>query len=132
MRLPHLSAAALALTVGASLPAAAQVQPGTLTDDERAIIRDVLDTVLGTEESVQQGNGPKTGLPPGLAKRDELPPGLANREQLPPGLAKRLDADLEARLTGRDVEITDDGLVIRDDATGAIVGVIRDLLTAGR
>jgi hypothetical protein len=39
-------------------------------------------------------NDPKTGLPPGLAKRDRLPPGLERQLQrngtLPPGLQKKV------------------------------------------
>jgi osmotically-inducible protein OsmY len=34
-------------------------------------------------------NGPPSGLPPGLQRRDELPPGLQKRDELPPGLQRR-------------------------------------------
>jgi hypothetical protein len=49
--------------------------------------------------------GDRSGLPPGLAKRNSLPPGLAKQlyrnGRLPPGLEKRLvyfPAELEVRL----------------------------------
>jgi hypothetical protein len=41
-------------------------------------------------QGVYEKGKAKTGLPPGLAKKDKLPPGLAKKDELPPGLKKRL------------------------------------------
>lgn len=148
----RLTARLIALGLLAAAPLApAHAQPSDrLSDAERVILDEVLDQVLGTDEAAEddeatdtgKGKGEKDkgdkgkgakGLPPGLAKRDSLPPGLANRDSLPPGLAKRLDDRLEEKLRGRDVEVGEDGIVIiRDEATGAIVDVLKDVLSGGR
>ncbi len=54
---------------------------------------------------IEFAQGNRSGLPPGLAKKDRLPPGLERQlrrnGQLPPGLQKRLTTfprSLEARL----------------------------------
>ena len=54
---------------------------------------------------IEFARGNRSGLPPGLAKKDRLPPGLERQlrrnGQLPPGLQKRLTTfprSLEARL----------------------------------
>lgn len=145
MSLMRTSAVAI-LLLGLSAPTAS-AQTGGLSEAERVILSDVLKDVLGRpassdvgdpiiiddrddvddrdrDEEWGKGKGRGNGLPPGLAKKGGLPPGLAKRDSLPPGLAKRLERDLP----NRDVEVTDDNVIIRDKQTGAIVQIIRDIL----
>jgi len=82
------------------------------------------------------GKGQKSGLPPGLAKRDRLPPGLQKQldrnGRLPPGLDRRaLPADLENRLPERtDTErvIVDNDVVLIQKGTDLVLDVIRDVV----
>lgn len=133
MRFPQYLTAGLFAVMALSAVAVTPAQANGLSDAEKSILNDVLKEVLGIEDEEDRSNRKdKKGLPPGLAKGNGLPPGLAKRHQLPPGLAKRLDDDLESKLLGRDVDITKDGLIIRDKNTGAIVSVIREIMKADR
>lgn len=132
MRFPQHLIAGLCAVMALSAIAAAPAQANGLSDAEKSILNDVLKEVLGIEDEDDGYRKDKKGLPPGLAKGNGLPPGLAKRHQLPPGLAKRLDDDLELKLRGRDVDITKDGLIIRDKNTGAIVSIIREIMKADR
>ena len=93
-----------------------------------------------TTKSGKKGKkGKKKELPPGLAKKEKLPPGLAKQLErngtLPPGLAKRdLPADLETELPdpkeGLERTIVDNAVVLVEKATGRIVDVLKDVVTA--
>ena len=82
------------------------------------------------------GKGGRSGLPPGLAKRDSLPPGLQKQldrnGRLPPGLDRRaLPEDLEKRLPARtDTErvIVDNDVVLIEKGTDLVLDVIRDVV----
>jgi len=114
-----------------------------LTEIEKRIIRDYYrgapDGDDDDEEddddgaSGKKGAKDKSGLPPGLAKKDTLPPGLAMQLErngtLPPGLAKRdLPDDLRARLPrrpwGQNLVIVDDKVLLIERATDLILDVL--------
>ena len=100
------------------------IAAAVFTELERQIIRDYYR---------DHGHG-RSGLPPGLARRDRLPPGLerqlVERGRLPPGLETRaLPDDLVRRLPRRDarygrVEI-DGGVLLIENATRLVLDVIR-------
>jgi hypothetical protein len=122
-----LAAAGLSLGVALAAPTLASAQGHiALSDAERALLDAILKDVLGDTETLART------APPGLAKQTTLPPGLAKRAALPPGLAKRLDERLEEALPDRDAEVTDDAVILTDTATGAVVAVIRDLMSPTR
>ena len=85
--------------------------------------------------------GRRSGLPPGLAKRDALPPGLQRQIErtghLPPGLEKRLrpfPRELERRMPplpencGCRYGFVGTSAVIVNPKTGAVLDMIRDIL----
>ncbi len=84
----------------------------------------------------QHGKKDKSGLPPGLAKKQSLPPGLQKQLQrnghLPPGLEKRaLPGDLRSRLyqrTGIEPIIVDNDVLLVVAATGLILDIIHDVV----
>ena len=108
-----------------------------LTEIEKRIIREYY---RGGEDAAGQKDAKdKSGLPPGLAKKDTLPPGLAMQLErngtLPPGLAKRdLPDDLLARLPrrpwGQNLVIVDDKVLLIERATDLILDVL-ETATAG-
>lgn len=106
------------------------------TASEVAIIKSFFGDAYRTYDTTASSK--KTGLPPGLAKRDRLPPGLekqlVRKGHLPPGLEKRsLPNDLIARLpapskgTHRYIAGTD--VLLVDTATNIVLDIIRDALT---
>lgn len=81
----------------------------------------------------------RSGLPPGLAKRDRLPPGLEKqlreRGTLPPGLQKKihpLPYDLERQLrrlpTGYKRVIIGGNVILMEEKTAVIYDIIRDVI----
>ncbi len=79
----------------------------------------------------------RTGLPPGLAKRDRLPPGLEKqlreRGTLPPGLQKRvqpLPVELERQLhrlpTGYRRVVIGGNVILMNEKTAVIYDIIRN------
>jgi hypothetical protein len=93
--------------------------------------RDVLSSYL---------RGRRSGLPPGLAKRDALPPGLQRQIErtghLPPGLEKRLrpfPPELQRRMPplpencGCRYGFVGTSAVIVNPKTGAVLDMIRDI-----
>ena len=121
------------------------------SDLEKRIIREVLaETGLADDDDEESkdddddrrkagkgsGKGGKSGLPPGLAKRDSLPPGLQKQldrnGRLPPGLdRKALPEELEDRLPKRtDTErvIVDNDVVLIQKGTDLVLDVIRDVV----
>jgi Ni/Co efflux regulator RcnB len=102
-----------------------------LTEIEKRIIRDYY---RGDDDAAgQKAAKDKSGLPPGLAKKDTLPPGLAMQLErngtLPPGLAKRdLPDDLRARLPrrpwGQNLVIVDDKVLLIQRATNLILDIL--------
>ena len=81
----------------------------------------------------------RSGLPPGLAKRDRLPPGLEKqlreRDTLPPGLQKRvqpLPPQLERQLhrlpTGWRRVVIGGNVILMHEKTAAIYDIIRDAI----
>ena len=109
-----------------------------LTEIEKRIIRDYYRGAPDDDDEAagaggQKGAKDKSGLPPGLAKKDTLPPGLAMQLErngtLPPGLAKRdLPDDLRARLPrrpwGQNLVIVDDKVLLIERATDLILDVL--------
>lgn len=94
----------------------------------------------GSGKKEKKGGKNKSGLPPGLAKKESLPPGLAKQLErngtLPAGLAKRnLPSDLETQLppTPQDLErvIVNRDIVLVDRATGVIRDILRGVVTSG-
>src|SRR5262249_30170505 len=81
----------------------------------------------------------RSGLPPGLAKRDRLPPGLEKqlreRGTLPPGLQKRvqpLPPELERQLhqlpTGYRRVAIGGNVILMDERTSVLYDIIRDAI----
>jgi hypothetical protein len=96
------------------------------TRDERIIVTDWFRTN-------------RSGLPPGLAKRDRLPPGLEKqvreRGTLPPGLQKKvqpLPFELERQLhrlpTGYRRVVIGGNVILMDETTSVIYDIIRDAI----
>jgi len=105
---------------------------GIFSDEERRIIRDVLDVATGQSEQEDgkknkgnKGKGNK-GLPPGVAMKLErggtLPPGIAKRD-LPDNLISRLPA----RTDGAQRQIVGDDVVLIERGTEIILDIIRDV-----
>ncbi|NIY74486.1 hypothetical protein HED22_02400 [Thalassospira sp. HF15] len=113
---------------------------GIFSEEERRIIRDVLDVATGQSESdkdknskAKNGKGNKgnkgkgnKGLPPGIAMKLErggtLPPGIAKRD-LPDNLISRLPARTDGALR----QIVGDDVVLIEKGTEIILDVIRDV-----
>ncbi len=83
--------------------------------------------------------GQRSGLPPGLAKRDRLPPGLEKhleeRGTLPPGLQKKvspLPSDLERQLTplptGYRRVVIGGNVILMNDRTSLVYDIIRNAI----
>ena len=81
----------------------------------------------------------KSGLPPGLAKRDKLPPGLEKQLQrngtLPPGLQKKvqpLPPDLERRMrvlpTGWRRVVIAGNVIMMNEKTAKIYDIVRNVI----
>jgi len=81
----------------------------------------------------------RSGLPPGLAKRDRLPPGLEKqlreRGTLPPGLQKRvqpLPFELERQLhrlpTGYHRVVIGSNVILMNERTSVIYDIIRSAI----
>ena len=81
----------------------------------------------------------RSGLPPGLAKRETLPPGLEKQLQrngtLPPGLQKKLQPfpiELERRLsvlpTGYRRVIIGNNVILMNPTTGLIYDLVRNVI----
>ncbi len=93
-----------------------------ITAVERALIGDY----------ITKAKKSKSGLPPGLAKRQQLPPGLQKHIQrtgrLPPGLEKRgLPSDLRGllpRRTGQNYRVVGNDIMLIEIATGLILDVM--------
>jgi len=105
---------------------------GIFSDEERRIIRDVLDIATGQsdqdsdkKDKGNKGKGNK-GLPPGIAMKLErggtLPPGIAKRD-LPDNLISRLPARTDGALR----QIVGDDVVLIEKGTEIILDVIRDV-----
>jgi hypothetical protein len=81
----------------------------------------------------------RSGLPPGLAKRERLPPGLERQLQkngkLPPGLEKKLHPfppELETRLrilpTGYRRVVIGRNIILLNEEAGLIYDIVRNIL----
>ena len=106
---------------------------GIFSDEERRIIRDVLDVASGQSDQDgdkknkgNKGKGNK-GLPPGIAMKLErggtLPPGIAKRD-LPDNLISRLPTRTDGALR----QIVGDDVVLIEKGTEIILDVIRDVV----
>ncbi len=137
-------AAGLAALVALGGASALAQQPGKGKQNRTAgdKVREVLpesEAVFTREERVLIPRWLRThrsGLPPGLAKRDRLPPGLEKqlreRGTLPPGLQKRvqpLPFELERQLhllpTGYRRVVIGGNVILMKDNTAAIYDIIR-------
>lgn len=141
-RIIGIAALGLALAVGASAQGKGHSKGGQTTGDK---IREVLPEAerVFTREEVTVINRyfteNRSGLPPGLAKRDRLPPGLERQLQrngtLPPGLQKKvqpLPPDLERRLrvlpTGWRRVVIAGNVIMMNEKTAAIYDVVRNVI----
>ena len=81
----------------------------------------------------------RSGLPPGLAKRDRLPPGLEKqlreRGKLPPGLQKKIQPvppELERKLrilpTGYRRVVIAGNIILMNEKTAVIYDIIRNVI----
>jgi hypothetical protein len=81
----------------------------------------------------------RSGLPPGLAKRDRLPPGLEKqlreRGTLPPGLQKKihplpyeLERELRRLPTGYKRVIIGGNIILMEEKTAVIYDILRDVI----
>lgn len=114
---------------------------GIFSDEERRIIRDVLDIATGNvdgdtdrDHGAKGGKGDKghkgkgnKGLPPGIAMKLErggtLPPGIAKRD-----LPANLKSKLPNRTDGAIRQIIGDDVVLIERGTDLILDVIRDVV----
>ncbi|MEQ8964282.1 MAG: hypothetical protein RID91_00535 [Azospirillaceae bacterium] len=107
-----------------------------LTEYERQVIRDYYRNHGGYRDNRGRGRGQgngRSGLPPGLAKKDRLPPGLERQlvegGSLPPGLQRRaLPGDLLHRLPprrGTERIVVDRDVILIETATGLILDILR-------
>lgn len=144
MKATHLCAFALAAGLVCGAPALAQKRKESGTSAGRRV-REILpeaERVFTGEERVIIWNWfrrNRSGLPPGLAKRDRLPPGLERqlrqRGKLPPGLQKKvqpLPFELESRLrvlpTGYRRAVIAGNVVLMNETTGLIYDLIRNVI----
>ncbi|WP_169568538.1 hypothetical protein [Sneathiella limimaris] len=109
------------------------------TDQEKRIIRDFYDIIVGNDRDGDHKSGSKGAkgskkMPPGLAKKKELPPGLAMQLEkngtLPPGVAKRdLPSDLQSRLPHRLSKykrvVVDEDILLIEIGTEIILDILR-------
>lgn len=112
---------------------------GIFSDEERRIIRDVLDVAdIVTEDDTEKSGGQNDkkdkggkgkgnkGLPPGIAMKLErggtLPPGIAKRD-----LPGNVVAKLPKRSDGAIRQIVGDDVVLIERGTDIILDVIRDV-----
>lgn len=115
---------------------------GGFTEIEKQIIEKYFkkETTESNDSEVKNSKKKKEkGLPPGLAKKEKLPPGLAKQLEkngtLPPGLAKRdlpddLNNELPDPAEGLERTIVDNAVVLVEKATGRIVDILKDVVTA--
>ncbi len=113
--------------IGGRIQEALPKSEPVFTEHERVLIKDWF-RVRG-----------RSGLPPGLAKRDRLPPGLEKqlreRGTLPPGLRKKLHPlpiELERQLhrlpTGYKRVILGGNIILMEEKTAVIYDIIRDVI----
>jgi hypothetical protein len=112
---------------------------GIFSDEERRIIRDVLDVAdIVTEDDTEKSDGQNgkkdkggkgkgnKGLPPGIVMKLErggtLPPGIAKRD-----LPGNVVAKLPKRSDGAIRQIVGDDVVLIEKGTDIILDVIRDV-----
>jgi len=124
-------------------PALAQKAHESKTTGEK--VREVLpeaQMVFTKEERILVKNWfttNRSGLPPGLAKRDRLPPGLEKqlreRGQLPPGLQKKiqpLPPELERKLrilpTGYRRVVIAGNVILMNEKTAVIYDIVRNVI----
>ncbi|MEQ9129015.1 MAG: hypothetical protein RIF31_12190 [Thalassospira sp.] len=111
---------------------------GIFSDEERRIIKEVLDVadvITGNDDS---GNNGGKGDKGGKGKGNKgLPPGIAMKLErggsLPPGIAKRdLPSDLQSRLPGRTDnairQIVGDDVVLIERGTDIILDILRGVV----
>ena len=132
-------AAALALG-GASAPAQKSRQK-TAGEKVREVLPEA-EMVFTKEEQTLVRDWFRTnrsGLPPGLAKRDRLPPGLERqlreRGKLPPGLQKKiqpLPPELERRMrilpTGYRRVVIGGNVILMNEKTAVIYDIVRNVI----
>ena len=149
MRALFLISAFLAMTSAGAPQAAAQPEThptykGVTAEEavgivfseiEKRVIRDY----YAKQTEAAGGKDKSKKMPPGLAKRDELPPGLQQQivrnGTLPPGLAKRdlpsdLVLELPATKKGTERKIVGSDVVLIQTATGIILDVLENVVTA--
>lgn len=133
----------LALALAGAHAQGQQAQEPKKTAGEK--VRDVLpeaQQVFSVEERSKITNwfkANKSGLPPGLAKKEKLPPGLARqlreRGKLPPGLQKKiqplppsLEKDMRILPTGYKRVVIAGNVVLMNERTAVIYDIIRNAI----
>lgn len=113
----------------------------TAGDKVRAVLPEVEQVFTKVEITLMKNyfTTNKSGLPPGLAKRDKLPPGLERQLQrngtLPPGLQKKvqpLPADLERQMrvlpTGWRRVVIAGNVILMNEKTATIYDIVRNVI----
>ncbi len=142
-RMIGIAALGLALAVGANAQGRGHNKPGNQTTGDK--IREVLPEAerVFTREEVTVINryftDNRSGLPPGLAKREQLPPGLQRHLErngtLPPGLQKKvqpLPPELERRMrvlpTGYRRVVIAGNVILMNEKTATIYDIVRNVI----
>lgn len=137
-----LSGLALAASAVAAPQGKARKEPGPTAGEK---VREVLpeaERVFTQEEVTLVRNyfrDNRSGLPPGLAKREKLPPGLERQlrknGRLPPGLQKKvqpLPLELERQMrtlpTGWRRVVIAGNVIMMNEKTAAIYDIVRDVI----
>lgn len=119
----------------------APAQRKTAGDKVREVLPEAAQVFTVQEQTIMKNyfRDNRSGLPPGLAKRDRLPPGLERQLQrrgtLPPGLQKKVQpfpADLERRLrvlpTGYRRVVIAGNVILMNEKTALIYDIVRNVI----
>lgn len=145
MRKPVFLAIALAAGLCCGVPASARQGKAPTQKTAGDKVRDVLpeaERVFTKEERIKITNymrDNRSGLPPGLAKREKLPPGLEKqlreRGKLPPGLQKKiqplppqLEKELRVLPTGWRRAVIAGNVVLMNEKTAVVYDIIRNAI----
>ena len=142
---PGLALLLAVIFASTSLPLAAQKKGGSGSRTVGDKVREVLPEAerVFTKEEVtivrKYFTDNRSGLPPGLAKREQLPPGLQKHLErngtLPPGLQKKVQPcppDLEKRLrvlpTGYKRVVIAGNVIMMNEKTAKIYDIVRNVI----
>ena len=136
-----LASAALLAVAGLSTPSWSAQKKRTAGDKVREVLPEGEPVFSVHEQTILKNyfRDNRSGLPPGLAKRDRLPPGLERQVQkrgtLPPGLQKKvqpLPPELERRLsvlpTGYRRVVIAGNVILMNEKTSLIYDIVRNVI----